>query len=143
MSKARILGVTCVLVACAAGCTFGRDYRFAPIEKANVQELVPGRTTRGEVLDLFGPPHEIVGAPRVSVSRRRERTARDGRLGDRIFGLESDDGPVVESTYESTAGLDYLNAQGYRYRYVRRNTFNSWLLLLIWHEVDTKYDELL
>lgn len=132
-----------VAVALAAGaCTFGREYRYAPIDPRKIADVIPGRTSRGEVLELFGPPHEVVGAPRVSVSRRR--TAEyEARRGDRLLGLDVGEDTEVEAVYESNAGLDYLGAQGFRYRYVRRNTFNNFLLLLIWHEVDIKYDELL
>lgn len=44
------------LLVAAAGCTITRVYRGSPLRAVPEAELVPGATTKEEVLRVFGPP---------------------------------------------------------------------------------------
>ncbi len=48
------------LLAPAGGCTITRVYRGSPVEAPPDGALVPGLTSKGEVLRLLGPPTGIV-----------------------------------------------------------------------------------
>jgi outer membrane protein assembly factor BamE (lipoprotein component of BamABCDE complex) len=50
--------MACALACAAAGCTIGRYYNGAPLRAAPTS-LVEGRSTKHDVLHLFGPPTQI------------------------------------------------------------------------------------
>lgn len=127
------------------GCYFGRAYRHAEIDPADVRAIKPGKTTRGEILDRFGPPHAVVGP--VATREKRSASAAAAR-GDAMPEPLRPPGTVSSKTAKfdaesETSGVDYLRAQGYRYVFDRQNLFANFLFLLFWSEVDQKSDELL
>ena len=58
---ALLAGAGCVLVCTTAGCTIGRYYYGAPL-RAEPTALVEGQSTKHDVLQLFGPPTQIMHA---------------------------------------------------------------------------------
>ncbi|MEE9614864.1 MAG: hypothetical protein V3W31_07965 [Thermodesulfobacteriota bacterium] len=58
-----IAAIAILLSLSVAGCTTVTNRSGdRPIEKATVDKIVPGVTTRKAVIDTFGPPGEVVSA---------------------------------------------------------------------------------
>ncbi len=56
---AGLAGACCLLALAAPGCTIGRYYSGAPL-RAEPATLVAGQSTKHDVLQLFGPPTQIM-----------------------------------------------------------------------------------
>jgi outer membrane protein assembly factor BamE (lipoprotein component of BamABCDE complex) len=72
---ARVIAVGALVLL--AACTIGRSYRGVPL-RADPAQIVEGKTTRSEVLKLFGPPttinHQTTGDAFVYLYEQRNST---------------------------------------------------------------------
>jgi len=48
-----------ILVALTCGCTIGRTYVGSEIRQDPKEKIMNGSTTKGEILEMFGPPDRI------------------------------------------------------------------------------------
>jgi outer membrane protein assembly factor BamE (lipoprotein component of BamABCDE complex) len=83
-----IAGLACALALTTVGCTIGRFYSGAPL-RADPSALVEGRSTKIDVLRLFGPPaqitHQTTGDAFVYLYRKENYSSF--HLQDPITGI--------------------------------------------------------
>jgi outer membrane protein assembly factor BamE (lipoprotein component of BamABCDE complex) len=76
------------LALCGAGCTIGRFYNGAPL-RGDPSALAEGRSTKADVLRLFGPPtqitHQTDGDTFMYLYRKQNSSSL--RLQDPITGI--------------------------------------------------------
>ncbi len=82
------LACALALAVCGSGCTIGRFYNGAPLH-ADPSALAEGRSTKADVLRLFGPPtqitHQTDGDTFMYLYRKQNSSSF--RLQDPITGI--------------------------------------------------------
>jgi hypothetical protein len=56
------LGILLLSLSCAAGCFVGRYQEGLPVAADKIAQIVPGQTTKAEILDWFGAPSGLADA---------------------------------------------------------------------------------
>ena len=49
-----------ILTICSGCAVIGRGKDYRPLEGKNLQQVTPGKTTAADLMNLFGPPTQIV-----------------------------------------------------------------------------------
>jgi hypothetical protein len=112
-----------LVIACSlSACVIGRVQRDRPLDPQVIAEIEPGVTTKAEILDLFGPPHEVEARELVAVGTPLEPFV--SRRGD-------------EAPVEKLLGSRY-----FRYTFARGNAFGVITILFNYAEFDQKNDTL-
>jgi outer membrane protein assembly factor BamE (lipoprotein component of BamABCDE complex) len=113
-----------VLLACSlSACVIGRVQRDRPLDPELIAKIERGVTTKTQVLDLFGPPHEIEARELVAVGTPLE--------------------PFVSRRGEEAPVEKLLGARYFRYTFARGNAFGIITIVFNYAEFDQKNDTLL
>lgn len=97
------------------GCLMGRAYLNEPIDEAKIATIERGVTTKKEILERFGPPHEIENREIVALGAPMRELPIDRLVGSRFF----------------------------RYRFTRANAFVVIAIIFNYFDGDVKADHLL
>jgi hypothetical protein len=103
------LGLLVLLLLCAPGCVIGRYEEGLPVAVDRIPDIVPGKTTKAEILEWFGAPSGLADAQLL-----------ESFLADR----ELMPGPVVD--------LPFADVLVYR---LTRGRLEG-LVLILWNRVD-------
>lgn len=118
-------GLTAVVTAAAllsSGCILGRTRDEVPIDPERVARIVPGKTTKREVVELLGAPTYV--NDRIGL-----------RLVGKPAGLDGDNvGPLVDELVRSP--LDH----SYTYEYSDTKSASLYLLVISFTNQETRRD---
>ena len=101
------------------GCILGRVRDNVPLDPDKVAKIVPGQTTKKQVVELLGAPAYV-----------------NDRIGLRVLGkpVQTDNGPLVDELVRSP--LDH----SYTYEYTDTKSFALYLLIVSFTNQETKRD---
>lgn len=122
-------GVFVVALVALPGCILGRSRDESPIESGKVAKIVPGQSTKKDVVELLGAPvaaHERIGF----------RASPRGGGGPGVPGLPGAD-PGAGGLMESfSSPLDHV----YTYEYTDTKSASLYLLVVSFTNQETKHD---
>lgn len=87
----RNLCLAVLLLPLLSGCLFSRTDVNAPISRATVERLEPGKHSAADVVRMLGGPAEVVQLGRRSAYLYNHRTQKVTGLWLIIFGIAGDD----------------------------------------------------
>jgi outer membrane protein assembly factor BamE (lipoprotein component of BamABCDE complex) len=110
-----------LLVATLQGCILGRVRDQVPLDAEKVAKIVPGQTTKKEVVELLGAPTYV-----------------NDRIGLRVLGkpvqANGNVGPLIDELVQSP--LDH----SYTYEYTDTKSLSLYLLIVSFTNQETKRD---
>lgn len=121
--RAAALALALALPLVSSGCILGRARDGVPLDGERVARIVPGQTTRREVVELLGAPTYVNDRIGLRVLARPEGQGTPGRAG-----------PLVDELVRSP--LDH----SYTYEYTDTKTASLYLLVVSFTNQETRRD---